>query len=331
MDVMLAEIQNPPNERCRDHDQRSVPRVRSSNLRVIRAATRPHRHMSTSYPLSLPPSTSYPLIPATLDLIPPHPCPPRSFHNYLFYFDKFRRVRVMRAGMGEVFNIGYAGRTKARPDRPVTLDKIVRYEGGKMVVINEDGHPANVVHQARHLCACTSNGVQEKMRSGGRGGGVFQGGLEGQVVGEDKGYPAAMLNESRARTRLQGRIPRGASHHISLVDGLRVPSTIGSCGSSSKCTIAGTASTGRRKLASNRIPEARVAARRTSRKRRVGRVRAARVLEDDVCGVEPRANTVLLDAARHMRTRQLRGNAHGKKRQRHVTQGKVRVTEARYS
>ena len=73
----------------------------------------------------------------------------QRYHNYLYYTGAFHRVRVLRAGEGEVYHLGYLARTGApfRPDRPRSLADTLTTEDGFPVVHNEDGAPTPVLHQ----------------------------------------------------------------------------------------------------------------------------------------------------------------------------------------
>ena len=77
----------------------------------------------------------------------------QRFHNYLLYTGAFHRVRLLRAGAAEVFNMGYLGRKDRSaegidPKRFHHIDDVAeRVAGRGLVVRNGDGGVAPVLHQ----------------------------------------------------------------------------------------------------------------------------------------------------------------------------------------
>lgn len=69
--------------------------------------------------------------------------------NYLFYTGKFERVRVLKAGHAEVYHIGFLGQSEEilAGGRTWRIDDKISRANGTLLVLNEDGKPAPVVHQ----------------------------------------------------------------------------------------------------------------------------------------------------------------------------------------
>lgn len=86
----------------------------------------------------------------------PHPiCADHDqrYHNYLLYTGQFERVRQLRAGHAEVYNLGYIGKQNRSRDglNPTRwrhiADITTRDSEGHVAVLNEDGAIAPVLHQ----------------------------------------------------------------------------------------------------------------------------------------------------------------------------------------
>lgn len=77
----------------------------------------------------------------------------QRFHNYLLYTGQFERVRVLRAGNAEVYNMGYLGRKDRATDgidpaRFHHIDDVTMITPGwGLVVLNDDGSTSAVLHQ----------------------------------------------------------------------------------------------------------------------------------------------------------------------------------------